>query len=61
FIAFHNSTDEFMAQHWPEIAMVDYAFKILISLGLFVPMYGALLNHITRRLTKTAPQPSSSF
>ncbi|MGL6176144.1 MAG: 7-cyano-7-deazaguanine/7-aminomethyl-7-deazaguanine transporter, partial [Vibrionaceae bacterium] len=45
----------------PEIAMVDYAFKILISLGLFVPMYGALLNHITRRLTKTAPQPSSSF
>ncbi|MGL5336137.1 MAG: 7-cyano-7-deazaguanine/7-aminomethyl-7-deazaguanine transporter [Enterovibrio sp.] len=60
-IAFHNSTDPFMAQHWQEIALVDYAFKIFISLVLFVPMYGALLNHITRRLTKNAPQPSGSF
>lgn len=51
-IAFYNSPDAFMAQHWQEIALVDYVFKLVISLGLFVPMYGVLLNYLIGRLTK---------
>lgn len=51
-IAFYNSPDAFMAQHWKEIALMDYGFKLVISLGLFVPMYGVLLNYLTKRLTE---------
>ncbi|WP_325891176.1 7-cyano-7-deazaguanine/7-aminomethyl-7-deazaguanine transporter [Grimontia sp. NTOU-MAR1] len=50
-IAFYNSPDAFMAENWVEIALVDYAFKLVISLGLFVPMYGVLLNYIVSRIT----------
>ncbi|PSW13093.1 7-cyano-7-deazaguanine/7-aminomethyl-7-deazaguanine transporter [Photobacterium sanctipauli] len=50
-IAFYNSPDPFMAENWVEIALVDYGFKLLISLGLFVPMYGVLLNYLIQRLT----------
>ena len=42
-IAFYASSDVFMATHWPEIASVDYAFKLIVSLGLFLPAYGVLL------------------
>ncbi len=51
FIAFYQSSDVFMAEHWSEIAMVDYGFKLLISLGLFVPIYGVLLNYAVKKLT----------
>ncbi|USH02382.1 7-cyano-7-deazaguanine/7-aminomethyl-7-deazaguanine transporter [Grimontia kaedaensis] len=51
-IAFYNSPDAFMAENWVEIALVDYAFKLVISLGLFVPMYGVLLNYIVSRITR---------
>ena len=54
-IAFYQSPDAFMAQHWPEIALVDYGFKLVISLGLFVPMYGVLLNYLVRKLTAVNP------
>ncbi|MCJ2378904.1 7-cyano-7-deazaguanine/7-aminomethyl-7-deazaguanine transporter [Vibrio sp. ZSDZ34] len=50
-IAFYQSSDPFMAEHWTEIALVDYGFKLVISLGLFVPMYGVLLNFLVKRLT----------
>ncbi|HBV76251.1 MULTISPECIES: 7-cyano-7-deazaguanine/7-aminomethyl-7-deazaguanine transporter [Vibrio] len=50
-IAFYMSTDAFMAQHWTEIALVDYSVKLLISLGLFVPVYGVLLNYLMKKLT----------
>ena len=36
-----------MAQHWPEIAVVDYCFKIVVSMLLFLPAYGVLLNLLT--------------
>jgi len=49
-IAFYNSTDEFMATNWPEIATVDYAFKLIISIALFVPAYGALMSSLSKRL-----------
>ncbi|AUW37835.1 VUT family protein [Grimontia hollisae] len=51
-IAFYKSPDAFMAENWVEIALIDYAFKLVISLGLFVPMYGVLLNYIVSRITK---------
>lgn len=43
-IAFWASSNAFMAEHWVEIAIVDYVIKILISLLLFIPLYGVLLN-----------------
>lgn len=53
-IAFYRSSDEFMAQHWPEIAAVDYAIKLLISLAVFIPMYGLLMQAFVKRL-RVAP------
>ncbi len=52
FIAFYQSTDPFMAAHWVEIALVDYSFKLLISMILFLPMYGILLNMLLKRLSQ---------
>ncbi|MFC3913438.1 7-cyano-7-deazaguanine/7-aminomethyl-7-deazaguanine transporter [Pseudaeromonas sharmana] len=49
-IAFWRSPDAFMAEHWVEIASVDYGVKLLISLGLFVPAYGVLLRYLMRKL-----------
>lgn len=49
-IAFHNSPDAFMATNWPEIAWVDYAIKLGISLLFFLPLYGLLLAWLSRRL-----------
>ncbi|XNM76881.1 queuosine precursor transporter [Escherichia coli] len=51
FIAFWRSPDVFMAIHWMEIALVDYCFKVLISIVLFLPMYRVLLNMLLKRLT----------
>ncbi len=50
FIAFWRSPDPFMADHWMEIALVDYSFKVLISIVFFLPMYGVLLNMLLKRL-----------
>ena len=49
-IAFWHSDDPFMAANWVEIASVDYVIKLIISLALFVPLYGMLLNAIVRLL-----------
>lgn len=49
-VAFWNSSNPFMAEHWVEIATVDYGVKLAISLLLFVPLYGMLLNAILRML-----------
>ncbi|MBA7844744.1 7-cyano-7-deazaguanine/7-aminomethyl-7-deazaguanine transporter [Klebsiella sp. RHBSTW-00484] len=50
FIAFWRSPDPFMAAHWGEIAIVDYCFKVLISIVFFLPMYGMLLNMLMKKL-----------
>ncbi|WED21790.1 7-cyano-7-deazaguanine/7-aminomethyl-7-deazaguanine transporter [Vibrio sp. JC009] len=55
-IAFYQSPDAFMAEHWTEIALVDYGFKLVISLGLFVPMYGVVLNYLVKKLTAVNPE-----
>lgn len=49
-IAFHRSPDPFMAANWPEVAWVDYAIKLAISLAFFLPLYGVLLAWLSRRL-----------
>lgn len=48
--AFQGCPDPFMAAHWPEIALVDYAIKLGISLLFFLPLYGVLLAWLSRRL-----------
>lgn len=50
FIAFWRSPDPFIAAHWGEIAIVDYCFKVLISIVFFLPMYGMLLNMLLKKL-----------
>ncbi len=56
-IAFWRSPDPFMATHWVEIAMVDYSFKVLISIIFFLPMYGVLLNMVLKRLADKSENP----
>lgn len=48
--AFWRSDDAFMAANWVEIATVDYVIKLIISLVLFVPLYGMLLSWVVRVL-----------
>ncbi|MBY6187517.1 7-cyano-7-deazaguanine/7-aminomethyl-7-deazaguanine transporter [Marinobacter hydrocarbonoclasticus] len=55
-VAFYASTDPFMAEHWVEIATVDYFFKLAISLLLFLPAYGVLLKLLTDRILRQNPQ-----
>ncbi|MFV0598008.1 7-cyano-7-deazaguanine/7-aminomethyl-7-deazaguanine transporter [Shewanella sp.] len=59
-VAFYASTDSFMAANWPEIATVDYSFKLLVSLGLFLPAYGVLLKVLQDKILQTSPQKSFS-
>lgn len=47
-VAFWSSSNAFMAANWVEIAVVDYVIKIIISLLLFVPLYGLLLKFLLR-------------
>ncbi|MCO6538878.1 MAG: 7-cyano-7-deazaguanine/7-aminomethyl-7-deazaguanine transporter [Gilliamella sp.] len=49
-IAFYQSSDEFMANHWIEISLMDYSFKILICGLFFLPLYGVILNFILKKL-----------
>ena len=61
FIAFYHSSDLFMAQHWVEIALVDYSYKVLICLVFFLPAYGVLLNAILKRLSGKTQDHSLSL
>ncbi|MGX2949212.1 7-cyano-7-deazaguanine/7-aminomethyl-7-deazaguanine transporter [Frederiksenia canicola] len=53
-VAFYQSEDAFMAENWFAIGSVDYAFKLFVSLLLFVPLYGVLLNFIVKKLNLLA-------
>ncbi len=55
-LAFHRGPDPFMAAHWPEIAAVDYASKILLSLLIFIPLYGGLLACLRRHVLGADPR-----
>lgn len=45
-VAFHNSADEFMAANWFNIATTDLTFKMVVSLFIFLPIYGVVLNYL---------------
>lgn len=53
-VAFYRSDDPFMAEHWFTIGTVDYAFKLFVSLLLFVPLYGVLLNFLVKKFNLIA-------
>lgn len=53
-VAFYRSDDPFMAEHWFTIGTVDYAFKLFVSLLLFVPLYGVLLNFLVKKFNLVA-------
>ncbi|TFH86854.1 7-cyano-7-deazaguanine/7-aminomethyl-7-deazaguanine transporter [Billgrantia azerbaijanica] len=55
-LAFFQSPDPFMAAHWVEIAWVDYAIKLGVSLLFFLPLYGVLLAWLSRRLVEVTGQ-----
>jgi len=59
-IAFYQSSDAFMAANWVEIATVDYVFKLLISVAMFVPLYRILLNKLSLMLSAPIIQPQQS-
>ncbi|MFA9489068.1 MULTISPECIES: 7-cyano-7-deazaguanine/7-aminomethyl-7-deazaguanine transporter [unclassified Mannheimia] len=48
-VAFYKSSDEYMAEHWFTIGSVDYTFKLFVSLLLFLPLYGVVLNFIMKK------------
>ncbi|KLT73133.1 hypothetical protein PL75_04295 [Neisseria arctica] len=50
-IAFYASSDSFMAANWPEIAFVDFLFKLIICGLFFLPAYGVILKYLTAKLT----------
>ncbi|MCY1533795.1 Queuosine precursor transporter [compost metagenome] len=54
-MAFWRSDNPFMAEHWVEIATVDYGVKLAVSLLLFVPLYGVLLGGILRLMAPAVP------
>ncbi|WP_019373026.1 VUT family protein, partial [Melaminivora alkalimesophila] len=58
-IAFWRSSDPFMAANWVEIAWVDYAVKLSVSLLLFVPAYGVALAAVVRALGRV-PEPAAA-
>lgn len=60
-VAFHNSPDAFMAAHWPQIALLDYGFKLALSLLFFLPAYGLFLAWLQLRLLKVAPDKAAQL
>ncbi len=55
-MAFWASSDPFMALHWPEIAALDYAFKLCISILFFLPLYGILLHWLSEKILSARAQ-----
>jgi len=58
--AFYRSADAFMAANWFELASVDLAFKTAVSVAVFLPAYGVLLNFIQSRLAASTSTSASS-
>ena len=51
-VAFYNSADPYMAAHWFEIATTENLTKIAIGIIVFLPIYGVLLNLISKFFKK---------
>ena len=50
--SFYGSEDIYMSTNWIEIAGNQTALKIIIGLVFFLPIYGILLNFISKRLSQ---------
>ena len=50
--AFFGSEDIYMSTNWIEIAGNQTALKIIIGLVFFLPIYGIILNFISKRLSQ---------
>lgn len=59
-VAFYRSSDAFMAEHWVEIAAVDYVTKLVVSLVCFLPLYAVLLNRLVRHLQPPPSAPAAA-
>jgi queuosine precursor transporter len=51
-VAFYASADAYMAENWPVIALNQTSTKIIVSLIVILPVYGILLNYLSRKLDK---------
>ena len=51
-VAFLGTTDPFMAEHWFDLATVDYFVKITSNLAIFVPIYGMALSYLSKYVFK---------
>ncbi len=49
-IAFYKSPDAFMAANWIEIGTVDYIFKMVMGVLIFLPLYGVILAKLQKML-----------
>lgn len=58
-VAFYRVDDAFMAANWVELAGVDLAFKTAVSVAVFLPVYGVLLNFIQARLASESSESSA--
>lgn len=57
-IAFCGCSEPFMAEHWPELAAVDYLIKIAANISIFVPVYGVVLNFLIKIVLKKPLTPA---
>lgn len=49
-IAFYKSPDPFMAANWIEIGTIDYLFKMIMGILIFLPLYGVILAKLQKML-----------
>jgi hypothetical protein len=48
-VAFYESANAYMAENWHIIAMNQTGTKLMVSLLVILPVYGMLLNYLTKR------------
>jgi uncharacterized integral membrane protein (TIGR00697 family) len=51
-VAFYESANLFMRQHWPSIAVNQAGTKIIISWLVILPIYGILLKYLSKKLNR---------
>lgn len=51
-IAFYKTDDAYLSENLFEIASVDYAFKLLVNLIFFLPLYKIILDWVVARAKK---------
>lgn len=51
-VAFYNSADPYMAANWHILAFSQSGTKLLVSLMVILPVYGILLNYLSKKLDR---------